>query len=87
MENNFTDFIGGSTGTWKVVGMKTVKGLKLENVAYIDILQHSLQNKNAGLWTLTGFTSNIRYAEKKERERSLLQSNLIWVDLAPPVQL
>lgn len=77
MGNNFTDFVGGSTGTWKVIGMETVIGLKLETVAYIDVVQHSLQNKNEGLWTLTGFTSNIRYAEKNEREKLVaIQSDL-----------
>lgn len=69
MTENHFDFIGGSKGIWKVVTMDTISGHSLEHVSHIDILQSSATKENNGLWTLTGFTSNVRYAEKAEREK------------------
>jgi chlorite dismutase len=77
MTNNTFDFIGGNIGKWKVISMNTVCGLSLESVSYIDILQNRQINQNKGIWTLTGFSSNIRYTEKYEREKlNATQSDL-----------
>lgn len=69
MTTNTFDFIGGDIGAWKVIHMNPVCGLPLETVKYIDILPNLKNNPNKGIWTLTGFTSNVRYAEKEEREQ------------------
>ncbi len=69
MTTNTFDFIGGDIGAWKVISMDSVSGLPIENVKYIDILPNLTNNLNKGVWTLTGFTSNVRYAEKDEREK------------------
>ena len=63
------DFIGGETGAWKVIGMKTVCGEPINTVSYLDIVSNLANKQNKAVWTLTGFTSNVRYAEKEERER------------------
>lgn len=77
MTTNTFDFIGGDTGIWKVISMVTICGQPLEKAPYIDILPNSLDTLNTGVWTLTGFTSNVRYAEKAEREKLLAsQSDL-----------
>lgn len=80
MTNNFFDFIGSHQGQWKVIRMETVIGNPLDRVSHIDILQSSTELYNKGLWTLTGFTSNVRYAEKNERE----QLNAVQADLGRP---
>ena len=77
MTNNFFDFIGGARGIWKVVRMDTVSGHSLDNVSHIDIVHSSTTKENYGIWTLTGFTSNVRYTEKTERE----QLNAVHSDL------
>ena len=69
MMTNTFDFIGGDIGEWEVIHMNPVCGLPLETVKYIDILPNLTNNLNKGVWTLTGFTSNVRYAEKDEREQ------------------
>jgi hypothetical protein len=77
LTTNTFDFIGGDIGEWKVIGMNSVCGLPLETVKYIDILPNLANNLNKSVWTLTGFTSNVRYAEKDEREKLIaVQSDL-----------
>jgi hypothetical protein len=77
MTTNTVDFIGGDIGGWKVINMNSVCGLPLATVEYIDILPNLTSNLHKGVWTLTGFTSNIRYAEKEEREKLIaVQSDL-----------
>ncbi len=77
MTANTFDFIGGNNGEWKVISMVTVCGLPLEIVSYLDICPNLTNTTSKGIWTLTGFTSNIRYAEKAEREKLIaVQSDL-----------
>jgi len=77
MTKDTFDFIGGDGGQWKVISLKTVCGLSLEKVSHVDILPSLTTRQNKGIWTLTGFTSNIRYAEKDEREKLVaVQSDL-----------
>ncbi len=77
MATNTFDFVGGDRGVWKVIRMDSVCGESLELVPCLDILPNSTANLNKGLWTLTGFTSNVRYAEKAEREKLVaVQSDL-----------
>jgi chlorite dismutase len=71
MTNNTFDFIGGNNGIWKVIQSRAVCGTPLPNVPYIDIVPNSGTLENKGMWTLTGFTSNVRYSEKEEREKLL----------------
>jgi chlorite dismutase len=80
MATNFFDFIGGDKGIWEVVSMDTLCGQSLDNVSNIDILQSSATEENYGVWALKGFTSNIRYAEKLERE----QLNSVQSELGRP---
>jgi chlorite dismutase len=81
MTTNTFDFIGGDIGEWKVIHMNPVRGLSLEAVKYIDILPNLTNNINKGVWTLTGFTSNVRYAEKDEREQLIA----VQADLGRPL--
>lgn len=77
MATNTFDFIGGDTGKWKVISMTTVSGQPIETVTYLDISPNLNTSLNKGIWTLTGFTSNVRYAEKAEREKlQAVQSDL-----------
>ncbi len=71
------DFTGGAYGEWKVIKMTAVCGQSLETVPYINILPHTANNPEKYIWKLTGFTSNVRYAEKAEREKLIaIQSDL-----------
>jgi hypothetical protein len=67
MTDNFFDFIGGSTAQWEITRIETGIGQPLDTVSHLNIIPSSLTSHNSGLWTLKGFTSNIRYAEKEEK--------------------
>ncbi|MCU0428664.1 MAG: chlorite dismutase family protein [Cytophagaceae bacterium] len=69
MTTNTFDFVGGDTGDWKVISMAAVSGQAIETVAYLSILPNATNTLTTGVWKLTGFTSNVRYAEKAEREK------------------
>lgn len=69
MTDNFFDFIGGTTGQWEITRIETLIGKPLEMVSHLNILPSVVTPVNNGLWTLKGFTSNIRYAEKEEKEK------------------
>jgi hypothetical protein len=72
-----TNFIGGAIGEWSVKELKPVTGESIANVSHLRIENDSLEKSTAGIWTLRGFSSNIRYAEKVEKERLLaLQEGL-----------
>lgn len=75
--NNFFDFIGGEAGPWEVTRIETLMGEPLDTVSHLNILPGSATTSAKGLWTLKGFTSNIRYAEKEEKEKLLaIQADL-----------
>lgn len=62
-------FVGGPTGAWKVLELKAVTGESLAAVSHIEIHESASRVTTSGLWTLRGFSSNIRYANKSEKER------------------
>lgn len=65
------DFIGGLTGQWKVTKIQTVVGDSLKPVSHLKVIDSTLVKSQMGLWALKGFTSNVRYAEKDEKEKLL----------------
>lgn len=64
-------FVGANTGTWKVRELKTVAGKPLTAVSHLQVLENNSLVTTSGLWTLRGFSSNIRYATKAEKENLL----------------
>jgi chlorite dismutase len=80
MTANFFDFIGGSNGQWEITQLKTVIGKSLDTAPYLNILPSQVTSSNYGIWTLKGFTSNVRYAEKEEKEKLVA----IQADLGRP---
>ncbi|WPR71489.1 chlorite dismutase family protein [Flavobacterium sp. NG2] len=71
MDNTIFDFVGGTTGDWKVIKMTTLKGDSLKKVTHIDKLASSLLQTFQGTWSLKGVISNLRYTEKSEKEKLL----------------
>ncbi len=68
MENNTFNFIGTNSGPWKVLHMNTLLGDSLKEIPYLRIEQSNLISHSTDIWTLKGFTSNVRYATKGEKE-------------------
>jgi hypothetical protein len=71
MTDNFFDFVGGTGGRWRVLTMDTLIGEPLLPISRLNVLPGNLQKRDEGLWCLKGFTSNVRYAERAEKEQLL----------------
>ncbi|MBC7936378.1 MAG: chlorite dismutase family protein [Rhizobacter sp.] len=71
MTDHIFDFIGGNAGEWKIVKMETVIGDPIQDASYLKIVNSNLQKTNEDLWTIKGLVSNVRYAEKEEKEKLL----------------
>ncbi|WP_220763970.1 chlorite dismutase family protein [Flavobacterium sp. UMI-01] len=69
MTNTIFDFIGGTTGEWKVLQMTTLKGDSLPKVTHVDKISSSLLNRFEGIWSLKGIVSNLRYTEKADKDQ------------------
>lgn len=77
MTNHIFDFIGGDAGEWKIIHTTTVIGEPIQPASYLKIVNGNLQKSTEGLWALKGLVSNVRYAEKDEKEKlSAVQANL-----------
>ncbi len=63
-----TDFIGDTHGQWLVTHVLQVVGRPIESVSHLRIEENIHPKSLEGVWALRGFTSNIRYAEKVEKE-------------------
>ena len=75
--DNFFDFIGGNSGQWQVTKLETAIGEPFVMVSHLNISKSSATAHTVGQWTLKGFTSNVRYAEKEERQKlSAIQADL-----------
>ncbi len=66
-----TNFIGDTHGQWKITRLQAVIGEPLENASHVRTEENAVHKSNAGIWTLRGFASNIRYTEKNEKEQLL----------------
>jgi chlorite dismutase len=71
MTNHIIDFIGGNEGEWKIIKNETVIGEPVIAASHVKIVNSNLQKSDQGLWVLKGLVSNVRYAEKEEKEKLL----------------
>lgn len=74
------DFVGGGGGQWKVMSINPVIGESLEIVPFLNIKPGTQEKLAEGSWSLKGFRSNLRYAEKAEIEKL----HTIQADLGRP---
>ena len=69
MANTIFDFIGNDSGEWKVTSMETLKGYPIESVSHLTKVSSNLAQTQTGIWTLKGIISNLRYTEKKDKDK------------------
>ena len=69
MADTIFDFIGSSTGEWKVNSMVTLKGETLAPASHVKKVPSTLQLSEAGIWTLKGIISNLRYTDKEDKDK------------------
>jgi hypothetical protein len=63
-------FVGGKTGKWSVVSLKTIVGDPLPAVERLDIVAGAVAAlPDGGKWMLRGVTSNDRYVTRDEKQR------------------
>lgn len=89
MKNHFS-FIGGNEGAWLVTSSHTIIGTPLEPVPKLDIVNvPAAQLDIHATWILQGFTSNLRYTERKEltqlraKQEGLNRPNSVCAALIP----
>ncbi|HEX8377162.1 MAG TPA: chlorite dismutase family protein [Pedobacter sp.] len=77
MADSTFNFVGGSSGSWRVVKMETITGEPLESISGIDVRPASEPLSSNYTWILKGVVSNLRYTEKQEKESLVsIQENL-----------
>jgi hypothetical protein len=66
------NFVGGTTGPWRVDGSKTILGEALPKATHLDVVAGVLPGPPAGAaWVLRGVTSNERYVTRPEKQELL----------------
>ena len=68
MTERLFSFVGGNTGSWQVVEMKTITGMPLINVSNIDVISGPTLLSQDAAWLLRGITSNERYLTQEEKQ-------------------
>ncbi len=64
---NHYSFVGGEHGPWRVVSCNGLRGESLPVVPSVRFVSGlSPQTATGDSWVLRGFTSNVRYAERRE---------------------
>ncbi|MES2604828.1 MAG: chlorite dismutase family protein [Pseudomonadota bacterium] len=71
MKNHYSfvggDFVGDSKGRWRVISNTAIAGEPLPAISKLDMLNVPAATlTERGSWVLQGFTSNVRYAERRE---------------------
>jgi hypothetical protein len=62
-------FVGGTAGSWSVVGAKAIVGDSLPAVERLEIVNGAIPAlPDGGKWILRGVTSNERYATRAEKD-------------------
>lgn len=69
MTNTIFDFVGSNQGDWKVIAMTTLKGDSLAPITHLQKVASTLEQSQTGIWTLKGVISNLRYTEKKDKDK------------------
>lgn len=89
MKNHYT-FVGGDDGAWRVTDCDAVIGTPLEPVQRLNMINAPASTiKERGTWILQGFTSNVRYAERREitqlrtRQENLNRADSLCAALIP----
>jgi hypothetical protein len=69
MTTRLFSFVGGGTGTWRVLSMNTLLGEPLADVERVDIVPGAISPMpGAAAWVLRGLTSNERYVTRAEKD-------------------
>jgi len=88
--NTMFDFTGGNSGDWQILETKILTGPHaIASASHLSIAPGSLISEPSGIWNLKGFVSNVRYAEKQEREQlksiqpPLGRTEVVYASLIP----
>ena len=69
MTNRMFSFVGGDTGSWRIVRMDTIVGTPLERVTNLEVFNSNVESLPSGSkWLLRGVTSNESYVTRPEHE-------------------
>src|SRR5215831_20752671 len=66
-------FVGGNSGSWRVLAIRPVQGDTLPQVERIALCRGDEPSPLESQWTLSGVISNIRYVERREQQELTLK--------------
>jgi len=66
-------FVGGNSGSWRVLAIRPVQGDTLPQVERIAACRGVEPSPLESQWTLSGVISNIRYVERQEQQELTLK--------------
>jgi chlorite dismutase len=71
LQSNIFEFAGNNnSGNWEISTIQPIIGDPLPAASFLKIQQAGIANvEKDSVWSLKGFTSNLRYAEKAEKEK------------------
>ncbi len=70
MNSRLYSFVGGVTGTWRVIGINTIAGDPLADVGRLEIVTETVPEvPDNAKWVLRGLTSNERYVTRAEKDQ------------------
>jgi chlorite dismutase len=69
MNTRLFSFVGGTTGTWRVLGVTTLIGDPLAGIQRLDLVAGAVPQPESASWVLRGVTSNERYVTRAEKDQ------------------
>ena len=62
------NYVGGSTGSWRVISMTTHSGAPLKTATHVEIVNGGVsRNPTGSSWVLRGVVRNTRFVTREER--------------------
>lgn len=61
-------FAGGTQGPWEITDSNAIAGDGLDHASRLSVVKGPVAAGGDNSWVLRGFTSNVRYVERSERE-------------------
>jgi hypothetical protein len=69
MNQRLFSFVGGYSGPWRVVSIRSIVGDGIANADRLDVVPGPASQPEGAKWCLRGLTSNERYVNRLEKNR------------------
>ena len=80
-------FVGGNTGMWRVLSIRSVQGDGLPQAERVAVRRGDEPSSLEYQWALSGVISNIRYVERQEQQELRKTEEWRYVDREIDIRL